>query len=528
MPAIARLRADRIDPNDRSVDMPSPFTPPRIATGSSTLQAILEEDERFGPYTVHEALGEGGMATVHRAERDGWQRNGQRAPFALKRLFRELSNDSQFVEGFLQEARLAKLLDHPNIARSYEHGKIDDQYFMAMEYVPGPTLRAVMIQSRTAAGAIPIRIVVEILTQLCDALAHAHDLCDERGRSLGLVHRDVTPANVILSNSGVVKLIDFGIAKAAHSRVQTQAGFIKGKVSYIAPEYTRGRLDHRADLFAVGVIAHEMLTGRRLFDGETQGSVVVKVRDLAIHPPSHHDPKIPHELDDIVMLALQRDPDRRWQNASAMRNALANVGRQLGKPVTGKELREWVEWAFTREPWRDSFVGKIVDRFDTSGSISSNTVALSAEDFEVVEESSTRPMRRIQQASLLADSEASYPGSKGLSFSSKKANANVVVRPASPRAADPTNAESPASRRVVEPTKAKRGEPTHEKRSRILLDRMDTARDNVLDGWAPPTGTALVRPDAPTRSALPFLLLMLVLAALLATATLTGYMPISL
>jgi serine/threonine protein kinase len=555
MPAVARTRANRIDPNDRSVDLPAPFAPARIANGSSTLQAILEEDERFGPYTVHESLGEGGMASVHRAERDGWERNGQRAPIALKRLFRELSEDSQFVEGFLQEARLAKLLDHPNIARSYEHGKIDGQYFMAMEYVPGPTLRAVMIQSRTAAGAIPVRVVVEILTQLCDALAHAHDLHDEKGRSLGLVHRDVTPANIIISTNGTVKLIDFGIAKAAHSRVQTQAGYIKGKVSYLAPEYTRGRLDHRADLFAVGVIAHEMLTGRRLFDGETQGSVVVKVRDLAIHPPSHHDPQIPHELDDIVMLALQRDPDKRWQNASAIRTALSNVARQLGSPVTGKELRTWVEWAFTREPWRDSFVGKLVDRFDTSessGSISPHTMALSADELEVIDEApETRPIRRVQQAALLADSEASYPGARGVSFSnvgakaSSSVNANVVVRPTITRAADPTNAESPASRRSAEPkpvrveskrapdrtardAKSAKGSQKRDSRSRILLDRMDTARDNVLDGWAPPTGTALVRPDAPSRSALPLLLLMLVLAAVFAAATLTGYMPISL
>lgn len=541
MPASARARANRIDPNDRSIDLPAPFVEPRIATGSATLQAILEEDERFGPYTVHESLGEGGMASVHRAERDGWQRNGQRAPIALKRLFRELSQDSQFVEGFLQEARLAKMLDHPNIARSYEHGKIDDQYFMAMEYVPGPTLRAVMIQSRTAAGAIPVRIVVEILTQLCDALAHAHDLRDEKRRPLGLVHRDVTPANIILSTDGVVKLIDFGIAKAARSRVQTQAGYIKGKVSYVAPEYTHGRLDHRADLFAVGVIAHEMLTGRRLFDGETQGSVIVKVRDLAIHPPSHHDPQIPHELDDIVMLALQRDPDKRWQNAAAMRTALQNVARQLGKPVTGRELLTWIEWAFTREPWRDSFVGKIVDRFDTSGSISSNTVALSDADLldEVPE---TRPIRRVQQAALLADSEASYPGAKGVTFSGR-ASANVVVRSTGPRPGDPTAAESPMAKRPApmadgtpksappkstQKSETRRDASVSSARHRSLVDRFETARDNVLDGWAPPTGTQIVRPNAPAaRSALPFLLFMLAVSIMLAAAAITGYMPIA-
>ena len=516
------MRAPRIDPNDRSVAAPAPFAP-RLANGSTTLQAILEEDERFGPYTVHEALGQGGMATVHRAERDGWERGGQRAPIALKRLLREAAADPQLVEGFLQEARLAKLLDHPNIARSYEHGQIDDQYFLAMEYVPGPTLRAVMIQSRTAAGAIPIRIVVEILAQLCEALAHAHDLCDEQGRPLGLVHRDVSPANIIVSTDGVVKLIDFGIAKAARSRVQTAAGYIKGKVSYVAPEYTRGRLDHRADLFAVGVIAHEMLTGRRLFDGETQGSVIVKVRDLAIHPPSHHDRNIPRELDDIVMLALQRDPDQRWQNAAAMRTALGNVARQLGKPVSGEELRAWVEWAFTREPWRDSFVGALVDRLDTSGVHASNTMALSSDDI-VDEAPATIPVRRMS-ASLLADSEASYPGFAGVSFSdlssvrtAVRADASILVRAARTRGAEPTSAESPGGKRAATPRAPAR--PS-------LLERLETARDNVLDGWAPPTGTAVVRPTAPSRSLVPLLLVMLLVASLAAAAVM-GYLPLPL
>ena len=503
MTAVARARARRIDPNDRSVPSGVPFAQPIVERRPDAAR----DAEHFGPYTVHEALGEGGMATVHRAERDGWERRGQRAPIALKRLFAELSDDSQFVEGFLQEARLAKLLDHPNIARSYEHGKIDGQYFMAMEYVPGPTLRAVMIQSRTAAGAMPVRIVVEILMQLCDALAHAHELRDEKGRSLGLVHRDVTPANIILSTAGVVKLIDFGIAKAAYSRVQTQAGFIKGKVSYVAPEYTHGRLDHRADLFAVGVIAHEMLTGRRLFDGQSQGSVVGKVRDLPIHPPSHHDRQIPRDLDDIVMLALQRDPDKRWQNAEAIRHALANVARQLGAPVTGKELHAWVEWAFTREPWRDSFVGKIVARFDTSGSFVSepasslhgaHTMALMPDELEVIDDADpeTKPIRRVAMAALLAEC------------------AQRAAREATPLPAKASPAKL-AANAVAKP------------RTRSF-DRGDTARDNLLDGWAPPTGTALVRPNAPARSALPFLIVMGVVATLLAALALTGYMPVTL
>ncbi|HEY4059782.1 MAG TPA: serine/threonine-protein kinase, partial [Kofleriaceae bacterium] len=208
--------------------------------GGSGLLRTSHPLEQFGDFTIHEMLGEGGMAYVHRAERAGWEENGEPIPVALKRLFPELVDDTQFVEAFMQEARIAQLLQHPNIVRAYDYGRIDDTHWMAMEYVPGPTLRSLMVQARTAAGAIPLRITVHILMELCSALAAAHGLRDERGRALGLVHRDVSPANIIVSTYGEAKLIDFGIAKAAFSRVQTQAGFIKGKISYVAPEYTRG------------------------------------------------------------------------------------------------------------------------------------------------------------------------------------------------------------------------------------------------------------------------------------------------
>ena len=296
---------------------------------------------------------------MHRAERV--DKNGQRSMVALKRLKPELSDDRDFVESFVQEARLARLANHPNIARAYELGKLEDTYYIAMELVRGPTLQAVMTQSRTAAGAIPLPIIVDILIQLCDAVDHVHHLRDEEGRSLSLIHRDVSPANVILSNTGHVKLIDFGVAKAARSRVQTQAGFIKGKLSYVAPEYTHGHLDHRADLFAIGVIAHELLTGHRLFAARTDVSVVEKVRALPIQKPSRQEPRVTRELDDIVITALQRDPDKRWQNAAAMKLALEGVANDLGGRPRGKEIVAWVEWAFSREPWRDGSVVRILD-----------------------------------------------------------------------------------------------------------------------------------------------------------------------
>ncbi|MBA3458392.1 MAG: serine/threonine protein kinase, partial [Deltaproteobacteria bacterium] len=368
--ARSRSRANRQDDHDELAAMRESMPVARVklrARASSQHPAILEEKprvqklpraegpERFGAYHVHECLGEGGMASVHRASRI----DGEGGVVALKRLWQHLCDDRDFVESFVQEARLTRLLRHDNIAQTYELGKANGIYYIAMELVAGPTLDAVMRQSRTAAGAIPLPIIVEILIQLCEALDHAHNLNDELGRPLRLIHRDVSPANIIVSNTGTVKLIDFGIAKAARSRVQTQAGYIKGKLAYVAPEYTHGKLDARADLFAVGVVAHEMLTGHRLFKAETEVDTIQKVRELLIQPPSRHEKRVTRELDDIVLTALQRDPEMRWQNAAAMGRALRGVADEIGR-VDAREIRRWVEWAFTREPWSESGVGAML------------------------------------------------------------------------------------------------------------------------------------------------------------------------
>jgi len=271
--------------------------------------------EVVGPYLVYEEIGRGGMATVHRAETQGL--DGFRRPVALKRLHAQLTTDAELVKSFIHEARLASHLHHTNVAQTYDLGKVDDSYFIAMEYVPGATLAQIIRQCNAAAGLIPIPVALDLVMQVLDGLDHAHNLCDDGGKPLGLVHRDVSPANIIVSNTGIVKLIDFGIAKARSSGVVTQAGMIKGKFGYVAPEYTRGQLDARCDLFAVGIVAHELLTGRRLFDGKHDLHTVMLVREAPIQPPSRWRPEVPRELDDILMTALQRDPTLRWQSATA-------------------------------------------------------------------------------------------------------------------------------------------------------------------------------------------------------------------
>jgi eukaryotic-like serine/threonine-protein kinase len=310
----------------------------------------VTEPEKFGTYVVYELLGKGGMASVHRAE--SLSAGGFRKRVALKRLLPHLLAEPEVVSSFATEAKLAAHLHHPNIAQTYDLGVRDGTYFIAMELVPGPTLAQIVRQCGDAAGAMPIEHVIEVLVQVCEALDYAHNLVDEHGKPLGIVHRDVTPANVIVSGSGTVKLIDFGLAKVTASR-GTKTGILKGKLGYMAPEYTLGQLDHRADLFAVGVIAHELLTGKRLFDHPNDYEIITMLREMPIQPPSRWNPQVGHSLDDIVMTALSRDPGLRWQSAAALRAALVNVARELHLIPSRDGLAKWTEWAFTQQPRND-------------------------------------------------------------------------------------------------------------------------------------------------------------------------------
>jgi serine/threonine protein kinase len=300
--------------------------------------------EQFGPYVVFEELGVGGMASVHRAETHGLE--GFSRPVALKRMLPHCAVSSDFVQSFVREARIASHLRHINVAQTYELGKVDGIYFIAMELVAGKNLRQVLRHCAQMTGPMPVAITLNILNQICDALDYAHNLCDESGQPLGIIHRDVSPSNIIVSAEGVVKLIDFGIAKASAAGMQTTSGLLKGKFGYMAPEYIAGSIDARADLFAVGVIAHELLTNRPLFTGNDDMETLQRVRGMAIKPPSARNPKVPPEIDDIVMTALARDPVNRWQHATALRNAMTGLTRRLKLACSNSDVSEWLEWAF--------------------------------------------------------------------------------------------------------------------------------------------------------------------------------------
>lgn len=356
--------------------------------------------EVVGQYLVYEQLGRGGMATVHRAETQGI--SGFRRPVALKRLLHHLTTDAELVKSFIHEARLASHLRHGNCAQTYDLGKVDDTYFIAMEYVPGATLQQITKQCNAAAGLIPLPIALSILVQILDGLDHAHNLCDDTtGKPLNIIHRDVSPSNVIVSNTGVVKLIDFGIAKAETlGQARTQTGLIKGKFGYVAPEYTFGQLDARCDLFAVGVIAHEILTGRRLFDGKDNFETIQMLREGPIQPPSRWRPEVTRDLDDIVMTALMRDPDMRWQSAAAMRTALGNLARDAKLEATNQQVFEWVEWAFMQEARKeDTGLSRAIQTLadpSTGTALLSEHELFEVEDIEDVAKTVVRPSAQLE------------------------------------------------------------------------------------------------------------------------------------
>jgi serine/threonine protein kinase len=267
--------------------------------------------QAYGPYLLLEKVGAGGMAEVFRAVRNGPQ--GFVRQFAIKRIIPRHAESNDFVEMFCNEARLSALLSHQNLVQVYDFGEVDGSYYLAMEFLKGRTVLSVMRSLHARKLPFPVPAVAHIARQAALGLSYAHTLRGAGGEVLNLVHRDVNPSNIMLLKSGMVKVLDFGIAKSPSlTALQTQAGLVKGKLSYAPPEQLKCRpLDGRADVFSLGVTLWEMATMRKLFGGRTDFETVTNVMTKTVLPPSSQREDIPPEFDEIVLSALQRDPEKR-------------------------------------------------------------------------------------------------------------------------------------------------------------------------------------------------------------------------
>ena len=283
--------------------------------------ATIFEPAPFGDYLLVDLIGTGGMADVFLANAYGAE--GFERLVAIKCIQRHWLRDKRFIEMFIDEARLAVQLSNPNIAQVYELGTVDGQYYMAMEYVAGQSLANIFKELASRRVALPVAHAAYLITGVAAALDHAHRRCDTQGRPLKIVHRDVTPHNVLVSYDGAVKVVDFGIAKAENRLTKTEAGTLKGKFAYMSPENARGMpVDQRSDVFAAGILLWEALTGHKLFQADDDFETFDLVRAAVVDPPSKYVPALPSDLDRVALKALAPVPEERYQHASELIAAL--------------------------------------------------------------------------------------------------------------------------------------------------------------------------------------------------------------
>jgi serine/threonine protein kinase len=329
----------------------SDFNPPRPSNLVTTSQP-KRQPIPFGKYLLLDRINIGGMAEVWRGKMFG--AGGFERLVAIKRILPNIAEDEEFITMFIDEAKISVQLNHANIAQIHELGQIANNYFIAMEYIPGKDMRAIFDRCRKKGEPAPIPLVAYCVSKMCEGLDYAHRKKDGMGRDLNIVHRDISPQNILISYEGEVKVIDFGIAKAAGKATKTQAGILKGKFGYMSPEQIRGLpLDRRSDVFAIGVCLYEMLTGERLFVGESDFSVLEKVRKAEVPPPSTYNKRIPENLEKIVLKALARDVDERYQYASELGDDLQRFLITSEAIFGRKDLMQYMKSTFAEEVERE-------------------------------------------------------------------------------------------------------------------------------------------------------------------------------
>ncbi len=303
---------------------------------------------RFGKYQLLERISHGGMAEVFRAKTFGAA--GFERTVAIKLLLPTVAMDHDFITMLVDEAKIAGQLNHANIAQIFDLGMADGRYYIVQEFVNGKDLRAICREMSQRDELMSVAQCCHVLLKMCEGLEYAHNKRDAAGRALNLVHRDVSPQNVVVSREGEVKLIDFGIAKAEGRATRTLAGLVKGKFAYMSPEQIRGLpVDRRSDVFACGIVLHEMLTGKPLFRRKSEFETLKRARSAEIEPPSQTNPAVPPELDRVVLRALARHVEDRHQTALEFRDDLWEFVRLANQHYTRNELAGWMRETFPKD-----------------------------------------------------------------------------------------------------------------------------------------------------------------------------------
>jgi serine/threonine-protein kinase len=316
--------------------------------------------ETLGRFEVLGPIATGGMAEILAARQRGLE--GFEKLVVIKRLLPELASEPKVVELFLNEARIAARLSHPNIVQIYDLGKQADSYYIAMEYIQGQNLRLVLKACAERERLLPLQHALELVRQVCEGLYYAHTKTDTQGRPLGIVHSDISPQNIVASFDGVAKVVDFGIARAAVMLERSDPGRVRGKHGYLAPERCRGRpVDARSDLFSLGVVLWELCTCRRLFKRVSPIDTVKAIVGGEVPPPRRYNPAVSQELEAVMLRALAVDPDQRFQTALQMGKAVERQRAQLTDAAGSLELG-----VFMRRLFADAF--ERMQRLERAGS----------------------------------------------------------------------------------------------------------------------------------------------------------------
>ena len=415
----------------------------------------------FGSYQLVERLAMGGMAEVYLARPEGQDRL-----VALKRILPSIASDEEFIAMFIDEAKIAGQLNHPSITQILDLGKINASYFISMEYVSGHDLRALWDRTRDSGKdgktTLPIGIACFIVKKICDGLDYAHRRRDAKGRPLGIIHRDVSPQNILISYDGDLKIIDFGIAKAANRIVRTQTGILKGKFAYMAPEQARGEpTDHRADIFAIGVILYELLTGERAFKADTDFVLLEKVRRVDVVPLRQLRPDVPRDLERIVAKALAKEAADRYAWASTLGSDLDRFMSDQASSSSKEELAAYVQRTFRAEFEEERRRLAAYRALFDDGELSAATMVRAkrpsldpdtgASDEGTVEgeeppsgfdHAATQAAERPGASALVSTGVSAAPSQLSSQLSSQ-----LLLRPSSPR----DSMSQPASARMVDP-----------------------------------------------------------------------------